>query len=552
MGGFAGIFGAIEVARVRRMGRGLDARGPAARWEHAAPGFAVAVVGSGVASPGSPIGAADGVIAAVDGHVPQAPALAAELDLPVESGVGTVVAALIARTGFVRAVARLPADVAVAAWHEADRRGEVSRDRAGQRALVWATVPGGMVFATEARVLALAGLAGEPSPGAQAALVALGALVPPSSVRAGVWALEPGGVASFHREVQTAPGPRPTLHPSGAGGNVDRWTRSVRYGLDLAFASRARGAGPYALALGGLASRALVAVRPRDVGPALALTLRVNGVVEPGAAEAARAAGLPLREVDLSAEALGALLDEVAPHPGWVRPEAWAWAALAQAAWKEGLSGLGSGVGARAAFDPPMPGPLAGRLATPFAGLRARLRGGEREDPSVRFASEFGAFAEGDPVALGGLAAELPTDPDRAAAWLNRQVALPEVELCGWDAACAAHGLALVAPFADPALLQVVCAVPAGVHHHGGRRALLAAIASGGVAGGTGAAAPRVVELPLSEWLRTFALDSLPDRVGGLLSGDHVRAMVQRARAGEPLPMRRIFALEMIARGLVG
>ena len=514
------------------------------------------VVGSGLAGAGSPIGAADGVIAAVDGHVPQAPALAAELDLPPESGVGVVVAALIARTGFTRAVARLPSDVAVAAWHEAERRGEVSRDRAGQRALLWTAVPGGIAFATEARVFTLAGLAGEPSPSAQAALVALGALVPPSSVRAGAQALEPGGVATFHGEVRLTPGPRPTLHPDGAGGNVDRWARSVRYGLDLAFASRARGAGPYALALGGLASRALLAVRPRDAAPALALTLRGSGGVEPGSAEAARAAGIPLREVDLSAEALGALLDEVAPHPGWARPEAWAWAALAQAAWKEGLSGLASGVGARAAFDPPMSGPLAGRLATPLAGLRARLRGGDRAAPAARFAAEYGAFTEGDPVELGALAAELPADPERAAGWLRRQVALPEVELCGWDAACAAHGLELVAPFADPALLQVACEVPAGVHHHGGRRALLAAIASSGAASGAAAGAaaalPRGVGVPLAEWLGSFALETLAERLGGLLAGDHVRAMVTRARGGEPLPMRRVFALEMIARGLVG
>jgi hypothetical protein len=56
----------------------------------------------------------------------------------------------------------------------------------------------------------------------------------------------------------------------------------------------------------------------------------------------------------------------------------------------------------------------------------------------------------------------------------------------------------------------------------------------------------------LAAWIAGFALPTLAGRLGGLLSEAHVEAVVAGARAGDPRLQRRVFALEMIARGLVG
>ncbi|MSQ01095.1 MAG: hypothetical protein EXR71_04260 [Myxococcales bacterium] len=466
MGGFAGLLGARSASTLVRMARVLDARGPAARWEGAEGGAAFVVAASGVPGSGSPVGSAEGVLVAVDGPVSGLKALAAEMELEADAEVGMVLARLVARTGFSRAFARLPGDVSLAAWDVAAARGWLARDRAGARGLRWARVEGGIAFCTDPRGLLVAGLI---EPGREAGGLAAGQVM---EVCGDV--VSPGAV------------PLAPVHPRGSAGNLDRWTRSLRFGLDLAYATRVRSCQPHAIALsGGAASAALVAVRPREAGPTVALTLRGPRGIEPGVHALAAAAGLRLVDVTWDADVLASLMEEVAPAAAWARPEAWAWAALARAAWREGALGMVAGVGAGHGFDPPVVGRLSG-----FVGRRAR---------------------------------ELTPEEERART--ARGLLLPEVELADLDAGCASFGLDAIAPFADPAVLGVACAVPAGAHHAGGRRALLVAVArAGGVDRASRAPEPWQV---LSRGL----LPGLPD---------------------EPVAMRRSFAEHIGARGLLG
>lgn len=541
MGGFVGRLGGEDAGSTRRMARLLDARGPAARWERHADGTSFVVVASGSPALDAAIGASEGVVAAVEGHVPNRKALAAEQDLEDDAPIGEVVARLVARTGFARAFARLPGDVALAAWQPGTGNGWLARDRGGVRPLAWAPVAGGVVFATEARALHIAGYAGAPGAASLATLVGLGCA--PDGLYSGAFALAPGEILSVHggetrsERALWSPG-----HPAGAAGNFDRWSRSMRYGLDLAYSVGGRAAVPNAIALsGGLASAALLAVRPRDAAPTLGLTLAVGGTRDEGAKSLAESAGLPLQEVPFDGAVLETLADEVAPHPAWVQPEAWAWAALAQAAWREGLVGLAAGVGARVGFDPPVPPPLLALRSR----LRAALVANEAEVEAI--AAELGPWCPGDDAALAVLSRRLEGVPaSNRRPGVLRHLRLPEVELSALDAGCAAFGVHAVIPFADPALLAVACEVPAGAHHFRARRALLASVAA------TAPRAPADWRIDVPALIRVFALETLPERLGDRLDATHVRAVVAAARAGDLRSARRVFALEMVARGLVG
>lgn len=526
----------------------LDARGPAARWERHGDCSSFVVVASGSPSLDPAVGASEGVVAAVDGHIPNRKALAAEQDLEPDASPGEVVARLIARTGFVRAFSRLPGNVSVAAWQPETRTGWLARDRAGARPLAWSRSLNGIAFATEARALVVG--AQPRSAGGLDSLVALGCAL--ESGYAGVHPLAPGEVLSFAAgdPVSERPSWSPG-HPSGAAGNVDRWARSMRYGLDLAYANGSRFAAPHGIALGGgLASAALLAVRPRDASPALALTLVRGGVLEPGVAALAAAAGLPLLQVELDADALDALVDQVAPNPAWVRPEAWVWAALSQRAWREGLVGLACGLGARAGFDPGLPFK---RMPSFLAGVRAagaRLRAalpGPAADLSL-LAATLGPWHPGDDFALAALSARLEGQSGRVSTEaVARHIRLPEVDLAAFDAGCASFGLEGIAPFADPAFMAVACQAPAGVHHFGGRRGLLAR-----VGGGNAGADPGDWPLDVAALISGFSLDTLSSRLENRLDAAHVRAVVAEARRGHLPSQRRVFALEMVARGVTG
>lgn len=325
----------------------------------------------------------------------------------------------------------------------------------------------------------------------------------------------------------------------------------MRYGLDLAYANGSRFAAPHGIALGGgLAGAALLSVRPRDSSPTLALTLVCRGVPESGVAQLAASAGIPLVQVELTGEVLDAILDEVAPNPAWVLPEAWAWAALSQRAWREGLVGLASGIGARAGFDPAllfprMPRILAGVRAT-GARFRAAMLDTAPDLPSL--AATLGPWHPGDDAALVALSARLEGQRGLVNAdSVARHIRLPEVDLAAFDAGCATFGLEGIAPFADPALLSVACQAPAGVHHDGGRRGLLARV-SGGKAGSL----PVDWPLDVAALISGFSLDTLPARLENRLDAGHVRAVVAEARRGHPPSQRRVFALEMVARGVTG
>lgn len=513
MSGIAGLFGGATLAGLRRLARLLDARGPGARWEgvHAGAGFLV--VRSGPADDGPAVAVVHDRLVAVAGHALNRLALAREFGLPEDSGVAAVLGELVQFVGPEAASARLTGCVSTAVWDPARGEAFLRREASGLRGLEWVRTPDGFAFSTDGRALALAGFAEGTDAAALAEAVRGGAPVAPRGSYRGVERLPPGGAWSGGR-TGTVPAPPPP-HPGGAGGNRERWLRSVRYGLELAAVSRVRAAGPTALALSeGLASAALLACRAPGARPEVALV--VDGSEAAGAEARAVAMGLRVRRVSLSGEAFAELLDELPMSPAMLQPEAWLWAALARGAWLEGATGLVAGCGASLGFDPPE------------RGLRAGLRG----------------LLAPDTAEVGPPGSPLPND---VAAPLGPWAQLTEVELAGFDAGCAAFGVAPIAPFADLAVMRVAREVPAGVHHGGGRRALLASIASaGGVP--VGPAAPRRPTLPLAEWLEKLDAAALPEQLAHVLDGGHVRAVVASGRAGDPAQLRRAVVYGLLAR----
>ncbi|MBM4389936.1 MAG: hypothetical protein FJ090_02330 [Deltaproteobacteria bacterium] len=518
MGGFAGVIGAPgALGLARRLGRVLDARGPASRHEIDAGDTALVVTSSAPGAP--PVATVDGWTVAVDGPLHNLDALARELELDPSVGPAAVAAQLLARLGVERALSRLAGPVAVAAASATE--GLVARDRAGERPLFLARAGRGMAFASEARALSLAGLAGPVEPGAVRRFVALGSVLPPVAWRQGALALAPA------TRMDLRPSPRSwrewtlPVHPLLGGGNRERWLRSVRFALDLAFASRARAAKPYAIAVsGGMASAALLAHLPVHHRPALALVL----AGDEGGREAAARAGLPVKRVDID---VTALLDEVVLDAPVATPLGLATLALARAAWAEGMVGLALGTGHGYPFDPP------------GADWRARLGRRVARRPALEALLEgLGPLSPGDREAgvateLESLLAAAPAEEEGLAAHWVRGHARAEVDDA--LAACGAFGLEPVLPFVDQGVLQVATQVPCAVHHARGRRSLLAEV--GGVA-----SVPSLV--PAVDWPATDVAAALE----GWVSPDHARGVLAAGGAWAP----RSFRLRSLAAWRAG
>ncbi len=457
MGGFAGVIGAPSaLGSARRLGRVLDARGPAARHEIDGGQAAFVVTTSVPSAP--PVATVGGWTVAVDGPLQNLDALVRELELEPGSGSAAVMATLLERLGVERALSRLAGPVAVAAA-SADE-GFVARDRAGERPVFLARLGDGIAFASEARALSLAGLTGPVEPGALRRFVALGTVLPPVSWRQGALGLAPATWLDAGPALRSWRGWTLPVHPLLGGGNRERWLRSVKYALDLAFASRARAAMPYALAVsGGLASAALLAHLPVHHRPALALVLAGD---EAGH-EAATRAGLPVKRVDID---VASLLDEVVLDAPVATPLGLATLAFARAAWVEGMVGLALGSGHAFPFDPPEANWRArlGRRVVPSTGVDALLATLGPLSPGDR---EAGVVAE-----LEALLAAAPGDDAALAAHWALGQARPEVQEA--VAACGAFGLEPILPFVDQGILQVATQVPCAVHHARGRRSLLA------------------------------------------------------------------------------
>ena len=519
MSGLAGLFGGASPAALRRLARPLDGRGPGARWEGLHEGTGFVVVRSGPAEDGPAVAVVHGRLVAVAGHALNRLALAREFSLPDTSGVAEVFGEIVEFVGPERAASRLTGCLAFAVWDPTSGERFLQRDASGLRPLEVVATADGFAFATEGRSLALAGQAGEREPAAVAEAVRAGAPRAPGGYWRGVERLPAGGTWSARgaqAPLRDAPA-RPAPHPAGAGGNAERWLRSVRYGLELAAVGRMRAAGTTAIALSsGLASAALLACRAPGAVPELALVL--DGPEATLADSRAAALGVRTRRVSLAGEAFAELLDELPMSPAFLQPEAWMWAALARAAWQEGATGLLAGCGAGPGFDPAP------------AGVRAGLRA---------FLPRPAAARQGPPGAP--LANDAPAEP------MDPWTELAEVDLAALDAGASAFGVAPLAPFADPAVLAVARQVPVGVHHGGGRRALLAAIAS---AGGVAAVpqAPQRPALPLADWLAQLDPDGLPEALGHTLDPEHVRAVVAGGRAGEPAMLRRAVVYGLLAR----
>ncbi len=519
MSGLAGLFGGATAATLRGLARPLDARGPGARWEgvHAGAGFAV--VRSGSAEDGPAVAVVHGRLVAVSGHALNRLALAREFSLPDEAGVADVYGEIVNFVGPERGAARLAGCLSFACWDPEARYAFLQRDASGLRGLEVAGSPHGFAFATEGRALALAGYAGERDLSAVAEAVRCGSPASGASYWRGVERIPAGGTwarMGGADPVRSAPS-AVAAHPSGAAGNTERWLRSVRYGLELAAVGRVRAAGPTAIALSdGLASAALLGCRAPGAAPELALVLDDGSA--PAAEARASAAGLRVRRVAVSGGAFAELLDELPASFTMLHPEAWLWAALARAAWVEGATGMLAGCGASLGFDPPPTGLRAGALAVLGRPLH-----------------------ESAPPPGAPLPNDAPSGP------LDAFSVVTEVHLAAFDAGAAAFGVTPIAPFADAAVLRVARQVPVGVHHGGGRRALLAAVvAAGGVEAKAGA--PRFPVLPLAEWVEHLDLDGLPVALRDQLDSEHVRAVVARARGGDPAYLRRAFAYGILAR----
>jgi asparagine synthase (glutamine-hydrolysing) len=113
---------------------------------------------------GGGIAEASGSMVVLDGRILNAAELRAAMPA-AEPGDAALIAALVQRHGMPAALKRLSGDFALAVLDPRAGRLWLARDRFGVRPLYWATVPGGVAFASQPRsLLMLPGISPEPDP----------------------------------------------------------------------------------------------------------------------------------------------------------------------------------------------------------------------------------------------------------------------------------------------------------------------------------------------------------------------------------------------------
>lgn len=533
MGAIAGVFhpGPGPVAPVVPLLRPMDARGPEAR-EVAA--FERGALGACVGTGGAPAWDAAGRWLVVLSEAPtNTRALRSELvargRAAAEASPSALAAAVFAEIGIERGLGRLEGDAALAAWDAEEHTLYLVRDRVGLNPLHVATLPGGtVVFASDLGALAgHPGVSLTPTPAGVANLAVLGLVPPPDTLVGGVVALAPGTFRRF------GPGGPAELRwwalapsPVGAGGAAARWATSLRLGVELA--TRHRLGEDVAVACGGgLFSRSLAAIADPGGRPLPAVRFGPGGAV------------------DLAPEDLPGVLEEMAQGLGEpvVAAEAIGWWVVARRAWEDGRDALLTGLGGDAAFRVPGAGRV-GRLARTL-GLRRPLPPGWAR----------GVVAADDPApvweGLDLLEAACPADQlDSAVPWLIRGLVLPGRRLAAAERACAAFGLRLLAPLADPRLLTLAASIPLEHHRAAGKARALYARAVADlvpVSPPPGEAFP----LPLASWLRgpcRALLTDLPERAAAVVDTSHTRVLVDGHLAGRFDAAGRLWALLMIER----
>lgn len=509
----------------------MDSRGPDARTTEV---FAGGVLGACVDSSGPP---AWDLSRRWLVFVTQAPTnlralrteLAARDRVGPEASPSALAAAIFTEIGFERGLGRLEGDSAIVAWDAQDQVLYVARDRAGLFPVHFTRLPaGGLAFATDLSALAaLPGFHRAVDPAAVATLAVLGLLPPPESLLDGVEHLGAGtlmkagsGGHVLLRWWETG------ANPAGGDGAAVQWAKSLRMSIELA--TRQRGGDQVAVACGGGAySRALARmVDPSGTG---------MDVIRFG----------PRGTVDLSPGDLEGVLDEMAAGLGepTVAPEGIGWWVVAREAWRRGHTCVLTGLGGTAAFE------------VPVAGTRRRLAGtlGISKPLQPHWARPLLAPDATDPVwaAIDLLEAACPTTvADAAGPWLARRLLLAERMLAPAERACAAFGVRLAAPLADPRLLTLAASIPLEHHRAGGvPRALFLRAVADLVPAAPAPSAP--LPIPLDVWFRgpcRGLLDGLPDRVASIVAPAHTRALIDGHAAGRFDASRRLWALLLIER----
>jgi asparagine synthetase B (glutamine-hydrolysing) len=448
----SGLGGAALAARVERASRALDARGPEARRLASVEG---AIFGVTVLAPGEPDAAParspDGRwLVACDGEALNLRALCAELG---DASLTTpqAVARLVERAGasdggqgpgVERAVARAEGAVAIAVWDARARALWLCRDPMGARTLcVAGHADGRVAFATDPR--ALRGLVGV-APSDDLA----GLLADPTGEGAwrGVRHLRPGELHRVDAQGFHARSPADLgMNPPGSAGSVERWARSVEYGVRLSVRRHVPEGEPVAVATsGGATSCVLLALlAERRSAPVTAYCFAPDGA-DPDAEALASRVGVRLRvvrcddaEALVLADELAVALDVPALDPALVGR----WA-IARAAADDGHRVLLTGDGSAALFGG------ASDLGA-SSGPRALL---------ARAASVLRS-----PRAITAVSDDAPRGPPAARALWRERRALARERLPMLVSIAGAHGLRLRAPFADAARVELVAQVPIGL-----------------------------------------------------------------------------------------
>ncbi|MCB9745335.1 MAG: asparagine synthase (glutamine-hydrolyzing) [Alphaproteobacteria bacterium] len=508
-----------------------------------------------------------------------------------------VVAALIDEVGVDRALRRLDGMFALAAWHHAQERAWLVRDRLGQKPLYWTRDAQGLRFASELKgLLVFPGQARVPDPVALEQLLLFEYIPAPRSVYQGIRKLPAGSLLELDAQGQRSrrwwTPPLPGAQPSPIA--RERWPSSLQLSLQVAVKQRVSTDLPVAFLLSGGIDSSAVAALARPFLPA---PLRSFAVVfdEPSFDESeparlmaehlgAEHEALRFSHADLpeALDAIGAGLCE--PLADGSLPSTWfLQRAVSRAGFKLALSGDGADEHfggyptylAHRAATLARPGRrLIGRVARRLPASTDNLSTGYK---ARRFAEGLGLpLARRNQVWLGAFlpeeaarllggrsqeavwtevdafGAEAGRDPVAAAMYLDQRLYLGEGVLAKADRASMLHGVELRSPFLDHRLIELAAGAPTRLHlRHGQTKALLREAVAPLLPEALRARPKKGFGTPLGPWLAgplAGLLEELPRDLADVVELTEIQRYTREHVSGHRDHRRRLWTLLVLAR----
>lgn len=481
---------------------------------------------------------------------------------------------------------RLTGMFAFAIFDERDRSDPhliLGRDRLGIKPLYWMPTDGGVIFASEIKVLLASGVV-PPRADRQAVsdYLSLGSVAGPRSIIEGVQALPPGHLLEIHhgRLTQRRYWDLPPAEPSAA--TMQEAAGALRVLLeDIVREHMVADVPVGAFLSGGIDSTTLVALAASHAGgPLKTFTVRFGS--GPAAEDEARHSALMAAhvgadhtEVFVSGEDVAECLPEILSamdQPSVDGVNSWFVSRATRGAVKVALSGLGSDelfAGyphfrrfALAARVAPSGNRTIERLADQMPGLPGRIHRGLRflgADDANRHVQVREVFRpdqqrrlwpdfRGAPAAVG---MEISPDPDPTNATSRTEIAgyLVNTLLRDADAMSMAHSLEVRVPFVDHRLVEFSLGLPGDLKSQRGMTKAVLKKAIGDLL------PPAILDRPKSYFsapLHEWAAGPLKPRVSGYLRTPAIHPLISPERVGDVEGAREFQGIRLWALAILG